>query len=119
MPSVSSTTGKVSGPTPRQDNDRPAQSASRPGIWISRLAPPRLRSAAARRRHHRGTASRAGQDSRGERLAYSVDEAARLIGLSRDLLYDQMRRGNLANVKVGRRRLITRQHLQQFLDIAS
>ena len=53
------------------------------------------------------------------RLAYSVDEAARLTGLSRDLLYDQMRRGNLASVKVGRRRLITRQHLQQFLEIAS
>jgi excisionase family DNA binding protein len=55
----------------------------------------------------------------GERLAYSVDEAARLTGLSRDLLYDQMRRGNLAYIKVGRRRLITRQHLQQFLGLAS
>jgi excisionase family DNA binding protein len=52
------------------------------------------------------------------RLAYSVDEAARLTGLSRDLLYDEMRRGNLAYVKVGRR-LITRQHLNQFLGIAS
>jgi hypothetical protein len=30
-----------------------------------------------------------------------------------------MRRGNLAYLKVGRRRLITRQHLEQFLDIAS
>ena len=50
-----------------------------------------------------------------ERLAYSIDEAARLTGLSRDLLYDEMRRGNLTSVKVGRRRLITRHHLQQFL----
>jgi excisionase family DNA binding protein len=64
-------------------------------------------------------ASRAGQDSPSGRLAYSVDEAARLTGLSRDLLYDEMRRGNLAYVKVGRRRLITLQHLQQFLGIAS
>ena len=47
------------------------------------------------------------------------DEAARLTGLSRDLLYDQMRLGNLAYVKAGRRRLITCQHLQQFLGIAS
>ena len=39
-------------------------------------------------------------------------------GLSRDLLYDEMRRGNLAYVKVGRRRLITLHHLQQFLGIA-
>jgi excisionase family DNA binding protein len=54
-----------------------------------------------------------------ERLAYSVDEAARLTGLSRDLLYDEMRRGRLLYIKVGRRRLITRQHLQQFLGMAS
>ena len=65
------------------------------------------------------TAERADRDSPGGRLAYSVDEAARLTGLSRDLLYDEMRRGNLTYVKVGRRRLITRQHLQQFLGIAS
>ena len=50
-----------------------------------------------------------------ERLAYSVDEAASLTGLSRDLLYDQMRRGNLTYIKVGRRRLITGYHLQRFL----
>jgi len=65
------------------------------------------------------TTDRAGQDSPGGRLAYSVDEAARLTGLSRDLLCDEMRRGNLAYIKVGRRRLITRQHLNQFLGIAS
>jgi excisionase family DNA binding protein len=52
------------------------------------------------------------------RLAYSVDEAAHLTGLSRELLYDQMRRGNLSYVKVGRRRLITRQHLEQFLGMS-
>jgi excisionase family DNA binding protein len=50
-----------------------------------------------------------------ERLAYSVDEAAAITGLSRDLLYDQMRAGNLAYLKVGRRRIITRQHLEAFL----
>jgi excisionase family DNA binding protein len=54
-----------------------------------------------------------------QRLAYSVQEAARLTGLSRDLLYEQMRRGNLSYIKIGRRRLITRQHLQQFLGTAS
>ena len=45
-------------------------------------------------------------------------EAASLTGLSRDLLYDQMRCGNLDYIKIGRRRLITRQHLEQFLQIA-
>ena len=81
-----------------------------------------------RPRHHRDpeppeldgkTPSQPGQDPPAERLAYSVDEAARLTGLSRDLLYDEMRRGHLSFVKVGRRRLITRQHLQQFLGTAS
>lgn len=55
------------------------------------------------------------QTAGADRLAYSVDEVAQLTGLSRDLLYDEMRRGNLAYLKVGRRRLITRQHLDQFL----
>ena len=65
------------------------------------------------------SAAATSQDPDGGRLAYPVDEAARLTGLSGDLLYDEMRRGNLTYVKVGRRRLITRQHLQQFLGIAS
>ena len=65
------------------------------------------------------TSGRAGRDSHGGWLSCSVSEAARLTSLSRDLLYDEMRRGNLASVKVGRRRLITHQHLQQFLGIAS
>lgn len=54
-----------------------------------------------------------------ERLAYSVDEAASITGLSRDLLYDQMRAGKLSYLKVGRRRLITRQHLEAFLTKAA
>jgi excisionase family DNA binding protein len=50
-----------------------------------------------------------------ERLAFSVDEAAAMTGLLRELLYDQMRAGKLAYLKVGRRRIITRQHLEAFL----
>jgi len=52
-----------------------------------------------------------------DKLAYSVDEAAHITGLSRDLLYDQMRTGRLAYLKVGRRRIITRQHLEAFLAL--
>ena len=77
------------------------------------LAPPEDNDGAA------AAASRAGPDQQNGRLAYSVAEAARLTGLSRDLLYDEMRRGNLPYTKVGRRRLITCQHLNQFLGIAS
>ena len=50
-----------------------------------------------------------------EPLAYSVDEAAQATRLSRDLLYDEMRVGRLAFLKVSRRRIITRQHLDAFL----
>src|SRR6478735_4704273 len=65
-----------------------------------------------------GIIGRAGPDSHGE-LAYSVDEATRLTGPSRSLLHEQMRLGDLARLKAGRRQLITRQHLPQFLGIAS
>jgi excisionase family DNA binding protein len=50
------------------------------------------------------------------RLAYSIKEAAEATGLSRDLLYDEMRAGRLAYLKIGRRRIITRQQLQAFLN---
>jgi excisionase family DNA binding protein len=52
------------------------------------------------------------------RMAFSVTEAAFITGLSRDLLYDQMRAGNLAYLKIGRRRIITRQNLEAFLAAA-
>jgi excisionase family DNA binding protein len=51
-----------------------------------------------------------------ERLAYSVEEAAAITGISRDLLYDQMRTGRLAYLKIGSRRIITRQQLEAFLN---
>jgi excisionase family DNA binding protein len=54
-------------------------------------------------------------DRRIEPLAYTVDEAVQATRLSRDLLYDEMRAGRLAYLKVGRRRIITRQHLDAFL----
>jgi len=50
-----------------------------------------------------------------ERLAYSIEEVCELTGLSRSLLYDVMNTGRLAYIKVGRRRIITRDHLNAFL----
>ena len=64
------------------------------------------------------TISRAGPDSHSE-LVCSVDEATRLTGPSRSLLHEQMRLGNLARLKAGRRQQITRQHLPQSLGITS
>ena len=50
-----------------------------------------------------------------ERLAYSPDEAAMLLGISRELVHDLLRTGQLGSVKAGRRRLIGKHHLEQFL----
>jgi hypothetical protein len=61
-----------------------------------------------------GTASRAGRDAHGGRMACSAGEAARLPGPTRDLPYGQRCLGDLAWAKVGRRRLITLRHLQQY-----
>ena len=50
-----------------------------------------------------------------ERLAYSPDEAAELLGISRELVHDLLRNGQLGSVKAGRRRLIAKHHLEAFL----
>ena len=50
-----------------------------------------------------------------ERLAYSPEEAAELLGISRELVHDLLRTGQLGSVKAGRRRLIGKHHLEKFL----
>jgi excisionase family DNA binding protein len=51
------------------------------------------------------------------RLAFSPDEAAEMLGLSRELLNDLLRTGQLPSIKAGRRRIIARHHLAQFLGV--
>jgi excisionase family DNA binding protein len=50
-----------------------------------------------------------------ERLAYSPEEAADLLGISRELVHDLLRTGQLGSRKAGRRRLISKHHLEEFL----
>lgn len=50
-----------------------------------------------------------------DRLTYSVDEAARLVGLGRTSMYALINSGDLAVVRVGRRILIPRASLAAFL----
>lgn len=47
--------------------------------------------------------------------SYSPEEAAELLGISRELIQDLLTAGQLGSVKAGRRRLISRRHLEQFL----
>lgn len=49
------------------------------------------------------------------RLAYSPEEAAELLGISKELVHDLLRTGQLGSVKAGRRRLIGKRHLEAFL----
>ena len=51
-----------------------------------------------------------------ERLAFSPDEVAEALGISRELVNDLLRSGQLGSVKAGRRRLIGRHHLEAFLE---
>lgn len=53
---------------------------------------------------------------RESRLAFSPDEVAAALGVSRELVNDLIRTGQLGSVKAGRRRLISRKHLEEFLD---
>jgi excisionase family DNA binding protein len=48
-------------------------------------------------------------------VAHQVPRAAQVTGLSRSLLYEFMKRGELAYVKVGRRRLIAHDDLQALI----
>ena len=50
-----------------------------------------------------------------DRMTYSVDEAARLLGLGRSSMYELVNRGELPVVRVGRRILIPTASLAAFL----
>ena len=54
-----------------------------------------------------------GPDAR--RLAYTIEEAARLLSLSRSTLYELMAAGELETIKVGRARRVTEDQLQDFI----
>jgi excisionase family DNA binding protein len=51
----------------------------------------------------------------GPRLAYTVTQAARALGLPKSMIYDQLQANRLASVKVGKRRIITRQQIDAWL----
>lgn len=55
-------------------------------------------------------------DTEPERLAYSVEEAAAVLGIARETVYELIRLGQLRSRKAGSRRIIGRHHLLEFLD---
>jgi excisionase family DNA binding protein len=52
-----------------------------------------------------------------ERLTYSVEEAAKAIGVGRSLAYELIRRGDLQTVHVGHRVLVPRDAVREFLGL--
>jgi excisionase family DNA binding protein len=49
------------------------------------------------------------------RLALSVQEAAKVVGISRRQIYEEMSRGRLRSIKVGKRRLVPHDDLKHWL----
>lgn len=50
-----------------------------------------------------------------ERLTYTVDEAAQLLGISRNSAYEAARCGEIPTIRVGRRILVPRNRLEELL----
>ncbi len=59
-----------------------------------------------------------GEDRPVQRLTYSVDEAAELLGISRTLAYEAIRKGEIPHIKIGKRILIPRKALDDLLRAA-
>jgi excisionase family DNA binding protein len=53
-----------------------------------------------------------------ERLTFSVAEAAELLGVSRGLLYAQIRSGEIRAIKLGRKVVITKAAVEELLGHA-
>ena len=49
------------------------------------------------------------------RLAYTVQEAAALLSLSRSLVYELINAGKIETIKIGRARRITSKQLEAYL----
>ncbi len=49
-------------------------------------------------------------------LSYTIDEAAKITGLGRTRLYEELNTGRLKGVKAGRRTLIPHSSIEQWLE---
>jgi excisionase family DNA binding protein len=49
------------------------------------------------------------------KLAFSIKEAAKALGISRSALYVQLSRGEIETFNIGRRRLISAEYLREWL----
>lgn len=52
----------------------------------------------------------------GEKLTLSVEEAAKALGIGRNLCYDRVKTGEIPVIKVGKRLLVPRAALERLLE---
>ena len=50
------------------------------------------------------------------RLVFTVEEAAQLLGISRSFAYEAARRGEIPSMRIGRRILVPKAALERFLE---
>lgn len=50
-----------------------------------------------------------------ERLTLTIEETAKLLGIGRNLCYDQVKTGKIPAIKIGRRLLVPRFALEKLL----
>ena len=51
-----------------------------------------------------------------DKLTISVEEAAKLLGIGRNLCYDRVKTGEIPAIKIGRRLLVPRKALEKLLE---
>lgn len=51
-----------------------------------------------------------------ERLTVTVEEAARMLGISRNSAFEAARRGDIPTLRIGRRLLVPKAALERLLD---
>jgi len=54
-----------------------------------------------------------------DRLVFTVEEAAQLLGISRSFAYEAVQRGDIPSMRIGRRILVPKAALERFLAEAS
>ena len=52
----------------------------------------------------------------GDKLTLSIEEAAKVLGIGRNLCYDRVKTGEIPVIKIGRRLLVPRKALEKLLE---
>jgi excisionase family DNA binding protein len=51
-----------------------------------------------------------------ERLTFTIEEAAKVLGIGRQLAYDRVKTGEIPVIKIGRRLLVPKKALEKLLE---